>query len=135
MFTIIETIPHTSQRYPTVGDWQFGSTLTIGGSLALRIKVSDLNNPDYEFLIGLHELIEAYLCHRAGISERDVDRFDRQFEESGPSVAFGDTGEPGDDPAAPYHRQHVFASAIERLMAHELGIDWTAYSATLDALP
>jgi hypothetical protein len=35
--------------------------------------------------------------------------------------------EPGDDPRAPYHKQHVFAENIERLLAAELGVDWSAY--------
>jgi hypothetical protein len=34
---------------------------------------------------------------------------------------------PGDDPRAPYHKQHVFAENIERLLAAELGVDWSAY--------
>ena len=42
--------------------------------------------------------------------------------------------EPGDDPRAPYHREHEFAGCVERLLAHELGIDWNDYEDALDAL-
>jgi len=40
----------------------------------------------------------------------------------------GDLGEPGDDPRAPYYREHQFASGMERLMAAELGVDWQQYT-------
>jgi len=46
------------------------------------------------------------------------DLFDIQFE--------GD-GEPGDDPKAPYHRKHQWASRLERMFAAELGVDWGKY--------
>jgi hypothetical protein len=39
----------------------------------------------------------------------------------------GDTSEPGDDAKAPYHREHVFATKIERLLAVELGVNWRDY--------
>jgi hypothetical protein len=42
--------------------------------------------------------------------------------------------EPGDHPDAPYKREHCFATGIERLLAAELGVDWTAYEHTLDTL-
>jgi DNA polymerase elongation subunit (family B) len=38
-----------------------------------------------------------------------------------------DDSEPGDDPKAPYYRQHQIATAVERLLAVELGVDWGAY--------
>ncbi len=43
-------------------------------------------------------------------------------------------GEPGDDPDAPYFKEHQFASIIERQMAYELGVDWQAYNKRLDEL-
>ncbi len=58
------------------------------------------------------------LCMERGISFKAIDRFDMQFKGE---------GEPGDDPRAPYYRQHQVASGIERLLAAELGVDWVTY--------
>ena len=59
---VIETIPHKSQRYPTIGDWQWIS------ANQLHITVSKMSDQRYEFLVGMHEAIEAYLAVHAGIS-------------------------------------------------------------------
>lgn len=114
----ILTILHHHQRYATVGDWQFRFD-------DLFVNVSSLDNEDYEFLVGLHEMIEAYLCLKAGISEESVTEFD---------TSFAGVGEPGDDPRAPYHNQHKFAMHIEQLVALELGVDWEAYADAIDDL-
>ena len=67
MKTIIETISHKAQKYPTVGDWRNDPDGT------LRIRVSDMKNEDYEFLIALHELVEQHLCKKRGITVAAVD--------------------------------------------------------------
>jgi hypothetical protein len=90
----------------------------------LQITVSKMSDQRDEFLIGMHEAIEAYLAVRAGVSPEAVDSFDRAYEAKRKT---GDDSEPGDDPRAPYHKQHVFAEKIERLLAAELGVDWSAY--------
>jgi hypothetical protein len=115
---VIETIDHSKQRYPTVGDWQ------IGKAGNLHITVSKMSDQRYEFLVAAHEMIEAYLAIHAGVSPKAVDRFDKAYEANRKP---GDDSEPGDDPRAPYHKQHVFAEKVERLLAAELGVDWQAY--------
>jgi len=117
MRIVVETIPHKSQRYPTVGDWQVKPD-------GLHITVSKMNDQRYEFLIAMHETIEAYLAIHAGVSPEGVDRFDKAYEARRKA---GDDSEPGDDPRAPYHREHVFATKIERLLAVELGVNWRDY--------
>ncbi len=112
MTTIISTVNAKDQRYPTVGDWQFSPNL-------LKINVSDLGDWRYEFLIGLHEFVEAMLCKRWRVRQQDVDDFDMKH----PDIS----GEPGDDPRAPYYKQHQIATAVERLVAAELGVNWNAY--------
>jgi hypothetical protein len=72
----------------------------------------------------MHEVIEAQLVIHAGVSPDAVDKFDMAYEAKRKR---GDDGEPGDDPRAPYHQEHVFAEKIERLLATELGVDWSAY--------
>jgi len=69
-------------------------------------------------------MIEAYLAIHAGVSPAAVDRFDKAYEAKRKR---GDDSEPGDDPKAPYYRQHQIATGIERLLAVELGVDWSTY--------
>jgi len=121
----VRDIPHASQRYPTVGDW-----IASRGHLR-HVLVSNTGHDDYNFLVALHEQIEAWLCLKRGITQECVDAFDQAFEAARPD---GNTDEPGDAPDAPYRREHRFAESIERLVAHELGVDWAAYEAALAAL-
>jgi hypothetical protein len=115
MLVTMYTIPHHAQRYNTVGDWQFA----VSGDLI--IKVSAMSDPRYETLIAAHELGEAVLCKQAGVSEEAVDAWD---------WAMGSKlDEPGDDPRAPYHRQHVQATIFEKMLAKLLGVDWKTYEA------
>ena len=113
----ISTVPQEQQRYDTAGDYFTDEPLHV------TIRVSDLKNPRYEFLIALHEMVEMFLCHNRGIGEDMVDKFD---------FAFKGAGEPGDDPNSPYFREHQFATVIERMMAHELGVDWQSYNKRLE---
>lgn len=124
MKIVIESVPHDQQRYPTVGDWTFAD------NGQLHVTVSHTRD-DFDFLIGIHEAVEAWLCKKRGITDEDVTTFDVAFEKDRPA---GDTREPGDDPAAPYRREHRFASSIERRIAVELGIDWIAYEKAVNAL-
>lgn len=126
--TSIHAIPHSTQRYETVGDyWHPSESRT-------EIRVSQMGNADYEFLVAVHELIEQYLCKRRGIPEPSIVEFDVEFERLrglGIKEAFD---EPGHDPKAPYHVEHVFAEKIEREVAEELGINWEEYSRVVESL-
>jgi len=138
MKIIIDTIPHKEQRYNTVGDWypdQLTTKLPDGSSVVesiLRIRVSQLpaNAPagapawKCEALVAVHELIEAVLCMNDNIIPKQVDDFDRAFTGS----------DPGDDPTAPYKRQHCTATGIERLLASLMGVDWLTYDEVLTKL-
>jgi hypothetical protein len=115
---LIETIPHEAQRYDTCGDWQKAGDLLV-------IRVSEMGDFRYEFLVGIHEAIEAVGCMVHGVSEKSVDDFDMSFKGE---------GEPGDDPNAPYYTQHQFATEIERKVATFLGVDWDVYSKTIELL-
>ena len=92
----IETVDH--QRYPTAGDWPLKHD-------GLHIFVSRMSDQRYEFLVAMHEAIEAYLCKHDGVSQAAVDRFDQAYEHRRKP---GDDSEPGDNPKAPYHKQHIF---------------------------
>jgi hypothetical protein len=109
-------IPHKRQRYETSGDY-----FKKGGELCFRISKT---KADYEFLVLIHELTEYYLTQRNKISLESIDRFDMEFEKNRQP---GDISEPGDDPTAPYFKEHQFATMVERLVAAQLEISWKDY--------
>lgn len=125
MKIIIKIIPHTKQRYETVGDWKFNKN----GNL--HINVSDMQNDNYAFLVGLHEMIEAWLCKKRGIKEEDITAFDMNFELNRKK---NNIDEPGDSVKSPYHKEHVFATTIEKMVASILTINWNKYSKTVTNL-
>lgn len=123
----IETIPHDQQRYPTCGDWQFPSPDE------LAVRVSDMGNDDYAFLVGIHEAIEAWLLRKrcGSDAERAVDEFDIKYESNRKP---GDESEPGDSVHAPYYLEHQIATGIERILAAHLGVDWNEYDGAVNEL-
>lgn len=126
----IDTIPHAEHRYPTVGDYW---DVPAHGIYPPRteVRVSDMGNTDYEFLVAIHELIELYLCKKRGISEDSITEFDMEFEKNRPP---DNLDEPGNSLAAPYHAEHIFATSIEQLVAAELGVNWDEYDKTVNSL-
>lgn len=74
----------------------------------------------------IHELVEWYLCQKRGIPIEEIDRFDLRYEWERSQGLNGDE-EPGDDPGAPYRREHRFAENIERQIVHEAGLVWADY--------
>jgi hypothetical protein len=119
----IHVIPPAAMRYATVGDWQLRQE---GRGLALKISVADSGAWRTDLLVALHELVEAVLCHDAGITAAQVDAWD-----NGPGKAMDD---PGESPQAPYHRQHMFAEALERRVAEQLGVRWADHELLIDAI-
>jgi len=113
----IDTIPHRDQRYDTIGDWWKSGAW-------LKVRVSSMGNPDYEYLVALHELHERQLCMKMGITEQMVDAWD---------LAHEDEDEPGELEGCPYREPHLRATAIERVAANDLGVDWEHYVKTVRA--
>lgn len=126
MLIDVKVIPHNQQRYETVGDWYFNPD-----NNRLTIRVSAMRDRKYEFLVALHEQVESMLCLERGICEKEITLFDMAFEAKREA---GNTDEPGDDPAAPYRKEHFFATSIERLAAAELGVDWRKYEEAVNSL-
>lgn len=129
---VIRTIPHEEQRYPTAGDWITEEEGEEKGTVDLR--VSKLPDERLEFLVAIHELIEWFLCKEHTVHAKNVTNFDTWFEEHKNEMAEHGLEEPGDSPQAPYYNEHRFASAIERLLAHELNVDWREYEQAIDKL-
>jgi len=116
-----KTIPHNKQRYDTAGDY----FLKKNGSR--KFFISELGNEDYNFLILIHEMIEFHLTEKRGIEEPYIAKFDMEYKGGFPD-------NPGDDPNAPYHREHIFAEYIESLVAKELGVDMDDYNKSFEKL-
>ena len=114
----VQTIANKFQRYRTCGDW-----FTADNGL-LKIRVSNTNNRKYAFLTALHEMIEQFLCECSGITEDQVDSWDLLHE---------DQDEPGEMLKCPYREQHLFAEAMEKVIAEKIGVDWVEYGKALEA--
>ena len=82
-----------------------------------------------EQAIFLHELVEWSLAMAKGITEEDISRFDFKFENlrKANPILIGDM-EPGDMITAPYHKEHVFATKIEREFIEAHFYNWEIYS-------
>lgn len=125
MKIVIETIEHSRQRYATTGDyWQ-----DPDGTLQVRVSNIGPDDGRMQFLVALHELIEMVICAHRGIAEPDIIAFDMAVPDDSPYA-----DDPGHDPRAPYHEEHVFAECIERLVAQQLDVNWQTYERRCDAL-
>ena len=118
----IKTIPHKEQRYETCGDWWFAKN----GDL--EIRVSDLGDWRMEYLISSHEIREALLCKYRGILEKDVTAFDLKYEKDRERGKYTLDQEPGDDPDAPYGKEHRYATSIEMIDAQQFDVNWGDYN-------
>ena len=137
----IVVIPHSTQRYETVGDYwiKAGEHVEIRVSDFLPVTIEDNDKPynptdaresvslsnKYEFLVAVHEMVECFLCREAGITIQQIDNFDLNY--SGP-------GEPGDAEDCPYRMQHQIATAIEKELAGALGVSWQQYDEAVNKL-
>ena len=121
----IQVIPHSQQRYPTVGDYWIDDNNT------LQIRISDLKDFRMNMLVLIHELVEVVLTEHAGIPEPDIMAFDMAFEKERPR---NNLEEPGDCKLAPYYREHQMASCVEKLVACFLQVNWKEYEAACNAL-
>jgi hypothetical protein len=57
------------------------------------------------------------------------------FEDERKEGLHTDSEEPGDAVGAPYRKQHCIATAVERLLCAELGVDWDRYNQKLAKMP
>ncbi|MFA6475944.1 MAG: hypothetical protein WCV68_00860 [Candidatus Paceibacterota bacterium] len=120
----IKVIQDEDQRYNTVGDYFVKKD-------KWEIIVSDLPSWKYEALVAIHELVEMVLCDDRKITNKSIDEFDIEYNKHRPE---DDASEPGDDPQAPYYKEHQFATKIEKMMAEELGVDWETYNKAIAKL-
>lgn len=117
-------IPTAKHRYPTIGDYW------IDPAGILQFRISEELSPKAQQLCLIHEMAEAFMCLSDGVTFESIDKFDKAFEAS----RAAETDEPGDDPAAPYRRQHRRAENLERLLADYLEVHWGDYEAEFEAV-
>lgn len=131
MIIDFQVIPHRKQRYPTVGDY-----FRKKGRWFFRI--SKMQDQRYSVLVFLHEVIEFLLCRTLGISMKEIDRFDIEYEKLRPKgitpCGCNPREEPGDDPHAPYFKAHQVATQCEKIIAESLGVRWSDYEGTIESL-
>jgi hypothetical protein len=128
MRLLVERIPHEAQRYETIGDWEFLREFAQEDVSAhpnvLRVRVSILPRFESEIAVAIHEVVEALLCHQAGITGEEVDRFD---------MAKDAPEDPGADPHAPYHIQHLMATMAEQAFIRMVGMEWSDHDGYCDS--
>jgi len=105
----VQIVPHRMQRYPTCGDYFLDDNNDI------QIRISECPDWRVEAAVLVHELVELILVRRQDIALSDIDAWDKNY--------VGDD-EPGNNPCAPYHKPHVFADLVERMIVRELGMEW-----------
>jgi hypothetical protein len=118
MRIVIETVPMSKMAYRTPADYWFEED---GG---IRIQVAEELGEDMAYLVGMHEAVESYLVKKHGMSDELITMFDIEFEKK---RVPGNEDEPGDDPHSPYQKEHGFATAVERILCSDLGVNWKDY--------
>lgn len=108
-----KSVDPSLMRYVTTGDWEI-----LGDHVILPVVDYGMRE-DNAFLVALHELVESFLCIKAGIKEEDVSKFD---------IENCDLEEPGDSSLAPYHEQHKVATQVEKIVCEALGLDWNEHN-------
>jgi hypothetical protein len=111
----IEFISHKEQRLGAIGDWFFEHN----GDLVVR--VSDLGDWRYNFLVGRHEMDEALLCMHHGITTEMVDKDQINAADTDDPDSF--SGYPG----SCLQNQHNDSLAAEWVMSRLLGVNWKSY--------
>jgi len=107
----IRFIGHNKQRYDTYGDYYYGKE-------KLNIRISKFSNWKYQWLVLLHEMVEFLLIMDRGITIEEIERFD---------LANLRLEDPGLSKEAPYHKEHMTAIKIEKILCKELGLKWGRY--------
>lgn len=145
------TIPHSEQRYPTVGDW-WVNTDNLTGKTTLYVRASDTGDWRANQSIIIHEIVEAVACIENGVEPESLDRFDTAYEmvredaktwvdaeaklkkEFGGHCEITEDSEPGEDLHAPYRHQHAIATQVEWIVSEAMHLPWKVYEEEIAAL-
>lgn len=117
----IKIVPPSEMRPEVDGvDWYWDEA----GDL--QVRVAPMSDWRRETLLAIHETVEAIMCKHNGVSQQAVDAFDQEYDKTHATDCNA-----GDDPGAPYVREHCLATAIERILAAELDVNWLSYDTEL----
>jgi hypothetical protein len=122
--SIFMYVEHKDQRYDTAGDYYKLKGQLVDNAQVNMFKISKMKRKEYEFLVAVHEFIEQFLTEVRGIKEEDITDFDIN----------SNSPDPGTDPNAPYHKEHMFSTKVEKMICEELGLDWDEYDTSFEAL-
>ena len=121
------TVPNEQikqRRGFTGADWWWQEN----GNLQVRVA-AELTDWRERACLAVHEITEAIMCRYLGITVQQVDEFDSAYQ-----AAHAVDLNAGDEPDCPYRIPHTFATAIERVLAGVLGVNWKAYDDRLSVL-
>jgi hypothetical protein len=95
----------------------------------LQVRIANLGNWKEEAILGIHEASEGIICKQMKITHEDVDEFDKIYQ-----ITHEVDNDSGDELLAPYKWPHTFATAIERVLAGVLRVDWKSYDDKLSVI-
>jgi hypothetical protein len=105
----------------TGADWWFDKK----GDLQVRIA-SEIKKPEWIEALMIHEVFEAILSKLLGITVKQIDDFDTEYEKGDGCYNHG--LDAGDAPGCPYSVPHSLATAPERIYAAMVpGFCWREY--------
>ncbi len=113
----IQFIPHSEHRFTTIGYWFVENetlTIQISKEISWQNKIATI----------FHELIEAGICIKDGITTAQCDAFDELFEQEYQDGLWPVEKEAGFDRRCPYRKGHVWGHRMERIVMFLLGVDW-----------
>ena len=115
---IIRYVDHDEQRYNTDGDYWESDNSWVA-------QISKLPDWRYSFALTIHELLEMALAKAHEIDWRDITQFD---------ITHSQFLDPGEHEGAPYHREHLDAEEIEKMVIKMFGLNWDEYEKSYDQL-
>lgn len=110
MTILVRTVPAYQIRNHGAGDWSF----TPNGVLVVEVAEMD---KDSAICVAVHEIVEALLCQKHGVTDEAVTAWDAASPDE----------EPGEHPQAPYFREHMVALEIEKMLCTAQGHLWDAH--------
>jgi len=125
MRIVIQSVPQSKIRADQSGDWW------VHGTHQYTIHVLDTMLPESQLAVAIHELVEAYLCRKHGVTDGDVCAFDEHYEAERKEGKHKEDDEPGDDPRSPYRKEHAAATHVERAVCHAFELSWLSHEQSL----
>ena len=120
---IVKTIDPANQRFGECGDFFYDAE-----DDTLTVFINRMEDWRSEIAVAVHEAVEACACLAAEIDQTDIDFFDKKFYQE------HDSGEAGDDKAAPYFKQHGAATFVEKELCTRLDLSWEAHERNVNGI-